>query len=276
MELLDRDGGVVEYASHGAGEPVLLIHPSVTADGLSAPLMEQPELAASYQIITYRRRGYGATSVGAEPVTMADQAADAAAVLDHLGVGPAHVVGHSFGGVVALQLAHDRPELVHSLALLEPPLMGVPSGPALRDGTLLPALQRYRSGDRQEALDLFLTEVFGPDWRAAVEKAIPGGVAAAEAAADAFFGVDLLCLQGWALGDGLAGSLRQPILSVVGTESPPFRFEGRRLLHRWFPHTEDFDVAAANHLLQIKNPEAVARGLGRFLGRHPIERKGGR
>lgn len=271
MERLSRDGAVLDYAADGAGEPILLIHPSVTADGLSIPLLQRPELAASYRIITYHRRGYGRSTVGAEPVTLADQAADAAAVLEHLGVRRAHVVGHSFGGVVALQFAHDRPEVVHSLALLEPPLMAVPSGPALRDRTLVPALQRYRSGDKQGALELFLTEVFGPDWRAAVDKAVPGAVAEAEAAVDAFFGVDLPSLQGWTLSDGLAGTLIQPILSVVGTESPPFRFEGRQLLHRWFPHTQDFDLDHANHLLQMRNPEGMARGLRRFIGRHPID-----
>jgi len=270
METFERDAAVVEYATHGGGEPVLLIHPSVVADGLFVPLAQQPEFAASYRLITYHRRGYGRSSIGAGPVSMADLGADAAALLDHLGVRRAHVVGHSFGGIVSLQLAHDRPELVQSLALLEPPLMAVPSGPALRDRTLVPALRRYRSGDRLGALDLFLTAVFGPDWRAALEKAIPGAVDQAEAAVDAFFTVDLPSLQGWTLADRLAGTITQAILSVVGRLSPPFRFEGRELLHRWFPHAEDFDLDDANHLLQIQNPQGIAAGLSRFIGAHPI------
>jgi pimeloyl-ACP methyl ester carboxylesterase len=271
VERLQRDGIVLEYMASGLGEPVLLIHPSVTADGLSIPVLQRRELASSYRLITYHRRGYGKSTLGPQPVSMADQAADAAALLNHLGVRSAHVVGHSYGGVVALQLAHDHPRLVHSLALLEPPLMAVPSGPALRERTLIPALERYRSGDKEGALDVFLSEVFGSDWRAAVHAAVPGAVSQAEADVDTFFTADLPSLQRWGLGDQLAGTLSQPILSVVGTESPPFRFEGRELLHQWFPHTEDFDLDNANHLLQMKNPEGLALGLSSFLRRHPIK-----
>lgn len=272
MERLQRDGALLEFMASGVGEPVLLIHPSVTADGLSIPLLQRRELASSYRVITYHRRGYRNSTLGPQPVSMVDQAADAAAVLDHLGVRRAHVVGHSYGGVVALQLAHDQPRLVHSLALLEPPLMAVPSGPALRERTLIPAAQRYRSGDKHGGLDLFLTEVFGSGWRSALDAAVPGGVSQAEADVDTVFTVDLPSLQRWTFCDELVATLSCPILSVVGRDSPPFRFEGRQLLHRWFPHTEDFDLENANHLLQMKNPEGMAVGLSAFFQRHPINR----
>jgi pimeloyl-ACP methyl ester carboxylesterase len=240
----------------------------VTADGLAVPLLQRQDLTSSYRLIGYHRRGYAGSTTGTPPVSIADQAADAAALLAHLGVRTAHVVGHSYGGVVALQLAHDRPGLVHSLALLEPALMTVPSG-ALAPSR---AAERYRSGDKQGALDLFLTEVFGPGWRAAVEAAVPGAVSQAEADVDTFFGVDLPSLQAWALGNELAGKLTQPILSVVGTESPPFRFEGRQLLHEWFGQVEDLDLQNANHLLQMQNPGGMAIGLNAFFRRHPIHR----
>jgi pimeloyl-ACP methyl ester carboxylesterase len=271
VERLHRDGAILAYADHGVGQPVLLIHPSVTADGLAVPLLQQPELTQACRIVTYHRRGYGESTVGTQPLGLAEQAGDAAAVLGSLGIRRAHVIGHSYGGVVALQLAHDRPELVHSLALLEPPLMAVPSAAALRTGTLLPAVEGYRAGDKQGALDMFLRAVFGRNWREAVEAAVPGAVTRAEAAVDAFFGIDLPSLEAWTLGDALAGTLSHPILSVVGTESPPFRFEGRELLHRWFPQTEDFDLKGANHLLQMENPQGMADGLSAFIHRHRID-----
>jgi pimeloyl-ACP methyl ester carboxylesterase len=256
MEKFERDGAVLEYSTSGVGDPVLLI-----------PLSRQPVLAGSYRIITYHRRGYGRSTVGGSPVTMADQAADAAALLGHLTVPQAHVVGHSYGGLVALQLAVDRPDLVRSLALLEPPLMAVPSAAALRDEVLLPALARYRSGDRHGALDLFLTEVFGPDWQAAVEAAVPGGVSDAQASVDTFFTIDLPTARSWTAGEELAGTVSCPVLSVVGSHSPLFRVEGRQLLHRWLPQTEDFDLPAANHLLQMQNPADLAAALHGFFER---------
>lgn len=44
MERIERDGAVLEYAVEGVGEPVLLIHPSVTADGLAGPLFQREDL----------------------------------------------------------------------------------------------------------------------------------------------------------------------------------------------------------------------------------------
>src|SRR5262245_44957513 len=83
---------------------------------------------------------------GAEPLTMARQAGDAAALLRHLGVRAAHVAGYSYGGLIALQLVVNAPALVHSLALLEPALRLVPAGRAYDEHTVLPMLSAYRPG----------------------------------------------------------------------------------------------------------------------------------
>ena len=63
-------------------------------------------------------------------MSFAEHVADAAELLGHLGVRRAHVAGHSTGAAIALQLATDGPDIVHMLALLEPPLTGVPSAGA--------------------------------------------------------------------------------------------------------------------------------------------------
>ena len=89
----------------------------------SGPLLAEPDLAHRYQLILYHRRGYGGSSCAAGPIGIAQQAADCQALLRSLGVERAHVVGHSYGGNVALQLALDAPDVAHSLALLEPGFM---------------------------------------------------------------------------------------------------------------------------------------------------------
>src|SRR5215204_6628318 len=91
----------LEYDVMGSGEPVLLISP-VLADGF-LPLLEEPALADRYRLIRYHKRGWGGSTHTAPPVRIADHAADAAALLDHLGVSRAHVAGHSSGGSIALQ-----------------------------------------------------------------------------------------------------------------------------------------------------------------------------
>src|SRR6266542_5288728 len=122
MERAALEGGEIEYEVAGAGEPMLLIHCSVIAEG-GKPLMSAPALADRYRVIRYHRRGYAGSTHPLEPLSISEQASDAAGLLRVLGVDTAHVVGHSYGGVVALQLARDAPEVVHSLVLEEPALM---------------------------------------------------------------------------------------------------------------------------------------------------------
>jgi pimeloyl-ACP methyl ester carboxylesterase len=73
--------------------------------------MDQPALVG-YRLIGYHRRGYAGSSRTAGPVTIADQAADLARLLDILGVERAYVAGHSYGGLIATQLTLTRPDLV--------------------------------------------------------------------------------------------------------------------------------------------------------------------
>jgi pimeloyl-ACP methyl ester carboxylesterase len=122
LERASLDGAELEYEVSGTGEPVVFIHGAFIADTFR-PLLAEPSLAGRYRLIHYHRRGYAGSSRASGPVSVARQAADCRALLHHLGVERAHVVGHSYGGDVALQLALDSPGVAHSLALLEPGLM---------------------------------------------------------------------------------------------------------------------------------------------------------
>jgi pimeloyl-ACP methyl ester carboxylesterase len=87
--------GEIEYEIGGEGEPVLLIHGSFIADSF-LPLMSEPSLA-KYRLTRYRRRGFAGSSAHEGPFSIERQAADAAALLQQLGVQRAHIVGHSYG-----------------------------------------------------------------------------------------------------------------------------------------------------------------------------------
>ena len=97
---------------HGDGDPLLLI------EGLGQAMWawreQVPVFAQHFLTITYDTRGTGRSAMPEEPYGVSDLAADAAAILDGR---PAHVVGLSMGGYVALTLALARPELVRSLVL---------------------------------------------------------------------------------------------------------------------------------------------------------------
>ena len=185
MDKAKINGVELEYEVKGSGEPVLLISTGPIADSF-LPFLSEKALVERYRLIRYHQRGQAGSTHGPGPVSFAEHAADAAALLGHLGIRRAHVAGHSTGAVIALQLAVDRPEIVHTLALLEPPLMGVPSAGAFFEKAG-PALAAYGSGDREGAMAAFLSVVCSLDWetcRTVIEQHVPGGVAQAMKDAD--------------------------------------------------------------------------------------------
>jgi pimeloyl-ACP methyl ester carboxylesterase len=272
--MMDRarfDGVEVEYQVVGSGEAVLMIPPGPLADGF-LPFLSQEALANRYRLIHYHRRGQVGSSEATSPVTYAEQAADAAELLSHLGVGRAHVVGHSTGANIALQLALDRPEVVQTLAVLEPWLTTSPSAPAFFEQAA-PLMKAYASGEKETAMAGFIGLASGLDWetsRAVIDDYVPGSVAQAIKDADTFCGVDLPALSAWEFGSERAAAVALPVLSVMGAETGPLFVEGAALLRSWLPKVEDLTVKDVGHLLQIQSPEPVVRGIAEFFGRYPI------
>jgi pimeloyl-ACP methyl ester carboxylesterase len=271
MKKANVNGRVWEYEVKGSGEPVLLISTGPIVDSF-LPLFPEKALER-YRLIRYRQRGLNGTNSGHAPVSFAEHAADAVALLGHLGVRHAHVAGHSTGAAIALQLAVDRPDIVRTLALLEPPLVGAPSAGAFFEKAG-PALAAYGAGDRDGAMSKFLSLVCSLDWETCqrvIEKAIPDGVALAMTNVDNFFGSYLPALNAWQFGAAQAAAISQPVLSVVGTESERWFVSGHELLHTWFPQVEACRIEGAAHLLHLQRPEPVARGLAGFMARHPMK-----
>ncbi len=259
------------YQVHSSGEPVVLIHGSnVAAEFL--PLVREPALRG-YALLRYHRRGMGGSS-RTGPASIQQQAADCAGLLAHLGVQAAHVVGRSYGGPIALQLALDAPAHVHTLALLEPALFMVPSAAAFFE-QLAPVAETYRRGDTVTAVDMFLQGVGRPNAREIIERAVPGGFEQAVRDADTFFQVELPAIQAWTFTHEDARRITQPVLFVQGAESLPMMNEVRELVHAWLPQTQDVLVPGASHFLQLENAPAVAGG-SRPSSRHtpPLPRPG--
>lgn len=273
MDKAKVNGVELEYEVKGSGEPVLLISTGPIADSF-LPFFSEKALADRYRLIRYRQRRMAGSTHSPALVSFAAHAADAAALLGHLGVRRAHVAGHSTGAAIALQLAVDRPDIVHALALLEPTLMGVPSAGAFFEKAG-PALAAYGSGDREGAMAGFLSVVCSLDWetcRTVIAEHVPGGVARAMQDADNVFAGYLPALQAWQFGPEQAAAISQPVLSVLGTATERLFKEGHELLHSWFPQAEDCIVEGVGHLLHMQRPEPVAQGVAEFFARRPITR----
>jgi pimeloyl-ACP methyl ester carboxylesterase len=267
VERVSVNGVELDCHASGAGEAVVFIHGAGFADAF-LPLTSEPSMRDHYRAIRYSRRGHAGSTHMTHPVAVADHAADCRGLLAALGVEKAHMVGHSYGGCVALQLASDAPDVVLTLALFEPALLAVPSGPQFSE-ELAPIVEEYSVGDQAGAGDAFYTLVGGLEWRTDVSRTVPGGPEQAAADVSTLFESDLPSLEDWRFGADEAARIDQPVFFLIGTESAPLFSEGRDLVHSWLPQTEDGVLRGANHLLQMQQPAEAASLLTDFLKRHP-------
>ena len=257
-----KDNGL-EYEICGDGEAVLLIHGSHVA-GSFLPLMKDSTLAEHYRLIRYHRRGFAGSGPVPASFSIDEQARDARSLLTHLGVERAHLIGHSYGGAIALQLALDAPSLVHSLVLLEPAIITVPSAKTLLE-TIAQAGDLHASGDTAGAVSLFMSAVAGAEWRSLVATHVPGGPEQAERDGATFFEVEMPALEKWVFDVDRADRISQPVLYMIGSESGEVFEDGKQLVRSWLPQTREARVPGVNHSLQMQNPGLVAKGIAEFL-----------
>jgi pimeloyl-ACP methyl ester carboxylesterase len=109
----DVNGINLYYETHGSGRPLILLHGGLGYGEMFGPVI--PALAAKRQVITVDLQGHGRTADVDRPLDLATMAADIAALIGHLGLERAALVGYSLGGGVALRAAIDHPQLVEKL-----------------------------------------------------------------------------------------------------------------------------------------------------------------
>ena len=271
MERVAIDGLELEYELIGSGEPVVLIHWGLCA-WWAQPLLAEPALADRFALLRYHRAGFAESDGVPGPIGLAEHAAHCARLLGGLGIERAHVVGHSSSADIALQLALDHPESVQSLVLMEAarPVPPTDDQAAFVREFVAPALQRYRDGDRAGAVDTFAQGVFGPGYRDALERGLPGVFAQAVADADAFFAQELPALQAWTFTEAEAKRVTQPALAVVGERSVPTFLPRTELLLSWLPNVASFELPGATHLLHLENPRGLAEALASFFARQTV------
>ncbi|MFW5838296.1 MAG: alpha/beta fold hydrolase, partial [Desulfovibrionaceae bacterium] len=107
MPETTNHGVALHYETTGEGEPLLLI-PGLGSDASNWPQVDK-RLAERFQLVLMDNRGAGRSDSPPPPYAMADMAGDCLCVLDHLGLESAHVLGHSMGGAIALELAINHP-----------------------------------------------------------------------------------------------------------------------------------------------------------------------
>lgn len=111
----------------GSGPPLVLIHGDFN-DGPSAWSRQIASLAAHHRLLVIDRRGHGASPREPRPYTIAGDAEDVISAMDRLAIDRYQLAGHSYGGLVAIEVARRSPERIRSLHLIEPPFLALLPG----------------------------------------------------------------------------------------------------------------------------------------------------
>jgi pimeloyl-ACP methyl ester carboxylesterase len=115
MPDFHHDGIKLHYSDSGRGDPLLLI--TGLGFGSWSWYLQTPAFAPRYRVIAIDNRGAGDSDKPPGPYSIARMAGDARALLDHLDLAAAHVLGVSMGGYISQELALSHPSRVRSLVL---------------------------------------------------------------------------------------------------------------------------------------------------------------
>ena len=129
MPVLTLPDVALHYEIGGAGPPLMLIAGMASDSASWAPLL--PALEDRFTVIRPDNRSTGRTAPADAPVSVPIWAADAVALLDHLGLGQTQVMGHSLGGLIGLHMAITAPDRVNRLVMLASAPLRLPRNDAL-------------------------------------------------------------------------------------------------------------------------------------------------
>ena len=227
-----------------------------------------PALSESFRVLAYDRRGHSQSERPGGQGTVFEDADDLAALVEHLGLAPAHVAGNSFGATIVLRAAARRPDVFRSLIAHEPPLFrllaGIEFEPALAEvqERVAAVVALLEEGDHEAGARLFAdTIAFGPDaWDQQLTPAMRSVfIANAPTWLDETRDPDALQMDP----NDLAG-FDQPALLTNGTESAPFFGPVVDIVAEPLPHAERVAIEGADHVPHISVPERYVDLIGTF------------
>ena len=162
----------LHYVEKGAGQPVIFIHGTLTDFRIWQFQLEK--FAQKYHVITYSRRyAYPNQWPGnGDDNNLTNNVEDLAElVIKNLSLGSAHLIGHSYGALIALYMAHQHPDQVITLVLGEPPAMSLLEGnkqnskdvDTIRENAFEPVQDAIRRGEKERAVRIFLDGVMSKE-----------------------------------------------------------------------------------------------------------------
>ncbi|WP_062314785.1 alpha/beta fold hydrolase [Demequina rhizosphaerae] len=261
------DGTDLHYEVTGAGEPLVLIHGGFT----ESLTWEQslPGLAERFRAVTYDRRGHGLSGAGTGERSVRADVADLAELVERLDLGPVHVASFSYGAVVAMAIAVERPDLVRRVAAHEPALLGALAGRDEHAEVLASVMEAYAAvralledGEHERGAELFVDRAIGPGTWAS----LPPEVRARFVQHAPAFLADLrdpdTVLK---MGVEPFVSLGRPLLLTFGGETPSMYVAICAVLAEALPDARLHAFDGAGHVPHVSHPEDYVAVTSGFL-----------
>jgi poly(3-hydroxyalkanoate) depolymerase len=260
VRSLEVDGVTLRVSESGGGRPILLVMGIGGHLGMWQPL-ERLLNAAGFRTITYDQPGTGLSTPYRTPRRMTGIARTAETMLDALGYGEVDVLGVSFGGGVAQQLAFQAADRVRRLVLCATSagMVSVPGHP--RSLLALATPRRYRD---PEYFKQIAPKAFGGRAREQSGLDRDSEHRFLHAPSKTGYGHQLFAASGWTSFRWLP-QLRQPTLVMAGDDDPVVPMLNAHILAWRIPRSEFHVVRGGGHLFLVDQPEDVAPRLTRFL-----------
>jgi pimeloyl-ACP methyl ester carboxylesterase len=260
--------------SAGTGPNVLCLHSSASSSKQWQSLMD--ELSPEFQVSAVDLYGYGKSPEwrGELPVSLSDEVALVKTALDELD-GPVHLVGHSYGGAVAMELARTHPDRIESLSVYEPVMFSHlfeddPGQEAAREIHFVEqqVRQLVKAGKKEAAARMFIA--YWTD-----DKAWDGfddrqRQAIIEKMTKVTFDFAAVFSNPTALAE--YESIDIPMLLLYGTESPWSTRRIVELLRETIPHVEMHPLSGLGHMGPVTHPTRVNPVISRFVRKHTASR----
>jgi pimeloyl-ACP methyl ester carboxylesterase len=264
--------GQLAYTDTGSGSTAILIHGGLQDYRFWNEIVH---LLPNRRVISYSRRSHYPNDISANvvPDNAADlHADDLALFMNSIGVAKAQLIAHSSGAHVALFFAAKYPGMVQSLAVHEPPAVGLLAGDAENEiilkeigARLAPSRTAFVNNDLETGARLFTDAINGPgtyERRSDADRRMIGDNAASHAA-DATSRrprVPFTCQS--------AGSISAPVLVTTSENSLNFFHRIASVLERCLARKEKHQFAGASHTVQSEQPAKYAETIASFLARN--------
>ncbi|MGZ6212505.1 MAG: alpha/beta fold hydrolase [Candidatus Binataceae bacterium] len=262
MEHARINGVELAYAIRGSGAPLVMIHGAQGDQTMFAGLASA--CATDFRVLTFDQRGSGLSEKPDIDYTIAMLADDTAALIDHLGFSPAHVIGVSMGGMIAQELALRHPAKIRSLVLG----CTTPGGPKeiRAEGNALSAAYSLQPMSAEERGAALAQAVYSKGYLARHPEIIAAMIEARRQRPidPVALGHRMKALAAHDTYDRLP-NISCPTLVITGKDDALISWENSRLLAKRIPGATLEVLDPAGHCFWLERPEDARAAMVRFF-----------